>query len=948
MGGVEADVHAEVSVEGDVLGQLAIGNNILQIGSLHGDLVTVAQPGSIPNPVLRPPPVKVVPRRPDPFFGQRAESALLLAEARAGHAVAVEGSPGVGRSTLLRRVATDDALQSVAFLSEMRLSLDDAAQVLFDHFYHCDLPLRPTPAQARLLLQQVRATIVVDDIATDTARGLIDLAPNCGFVLATSSPVAGVRSLTVGGLAADEARALFEHSLGRALRPDEQSDADRLCMFAGNSPSRIVATAAMARASDQSLGELAEEVWASGASPDLQPTDADARLIDLLAAIPGLIMPESWLSELSHAPDVALRLRRWVTSGLVREFPDAGYQLVGSRTAPGDAREAVISHAVDIGRTQRGHIRRPCPMTDALQAVLADCTHHADWQAVLDIGAVLDPVYAQSGRWDAWRDVLAPMLNAARAVGNRAAEARALHQLGTRELCLLGTAAAGLLAVALRIREMIGDTAGAAATRHNISQIPPAPAPDVGHEPPPQTHSRPRLKAAAAAATALWTTVTIFVAIYLTYSTPSVSFATARLVFPDQPISTSGATQVATLVNNGQTTAHITMPRTVGTNAADFEVTATTCTAELPVGQPCDTTVAFIPTAEGTRTASLAVDVAEGGVVASASLAGTGSAPTGLIVNPPTLYFPEQAIGTAGQSQTITVTRRDPGTTMLGQTIVDGGAATAFGLVNDTCSGQVLTNAGPCTVDVQFVPKGPGPQVAHVQFVADNGSVAAGVSLQGAGVPRPVTQPGPRSQVIVPQVVGKPIGTARVMLAAAGLRVGAVSDAPDDSTPAGQVVRSGPAPGTQVESGTAVDLVTSSGPPTCVVPDVAGQDLESAKSAIAATCAVVGAVTTKLTSESPANVVIRTVPPAGAEVTKGGAVRLVISKEGKRVPNVVGSYRGAAEDAIQGAGLSVGTITPADPSEARVIASSPAAGTPVEPGSNVNLTFEDLAPEPEG
>ena len=42
--------------------------------------------------------------------------------------------------------------------------------------------------------------------------------------------------MALGGLAADEARALFAYSLGRPLRPDERAAADRLCVDAANSP----------------------------------------------------------------------------------------------------------------------------------------------------------------------------------------------------------------------------------------------------------------------------------------------------------------------------------------------------------------------------------------------------------------------------------------------------------------------------------------------------------------------------------------------------------------------------------------------------------------------------------------------------------------------------------------------------------------------------------------
>jgi hypothetical protein len=150
-------------------------------------------------------------------------------------------------------------------------------------------------------------------------------------------------------------------------------------------------------------------------------------------------MPESWLVELVDLPDTVARLDQLVSGGLVKAVLDVGYRLVELRTPTDEARTAVVEHAVRFAQTHRPQMHDPDPTTEALKRVQADCTQRGNWQAVLDIGAVLDPVYAQSGRWDAWRDVLAPMLTAARALGDRAAEARALHQLGTRELCLLAS-----------------------------------------------------------------------------------------------------------------------------------------------------------------------------------------------------------------------------------------------------------------------------------------------------------------------------------------------------------------------------------------------------------------------------------------------------------------------------------------------------------------------------
>ena len=111
------------------------------------------------------------------------------------------------------------------------------------------------------------------------------------------------------------------------------------------------------------------------------------------------------------------------------------------------------------------------------------------------------------------------------------------------------------------------------------------------------------------------------------------------------------------------------------------------------------------------------------------------------------------------------------------------------------------------------------------------------------------------------------------MLIAAGLHVGATSRTPSKSA-VGTVLSSNPAPGTKVAPGTGVELVISSGPPLCQVPDVTGQSVAAATSAIKEACAAAVTVTTESADAEP-NTVLRTSPPAGSKVPTGGAIRLI-------------------------------------------------------------------------
>ncbi len=204
--------------------------------------------------------------------------------------------------------------------------------------------------------------------------------------------------------------------------------------------------------------------------------------------------------------------------------------------------------------------------------------------------------------------------------------------------------------------------------------------------------------------------------------------------------------------------------------------------------------------------------------------------------------------------------------------------------------------------------------------------------------------------VQVPNVLGLTQDEAQDALAAAGLVLGTTSQAYDPTVPAGLVAVQNPAAGSTVESGAAVDLVVSLGPQPMAVPDVVGLAQAAAESAVTGTGLSVGAITTQYSDTVPAGSVISQNPVAGTEVLPGSAVDLVISlgPQPVAVPDVVGLAQAAAESAVTGAGLDVGTVTtqyndtiPAG----SVISQNPAAGTELLPGSAVDLVIS-LGPQP--
>jgi hypothetical protein len=114
---------------------------------------------------------------------------------------------------------------------------------------------------------------------------------------------------------------------------------------------------------------------------------------------------------------------------------------------------------------------------DAILQTLEWAADAGRWAEVLRLGRSVEAALTLGRRWGAWARVLQWMLQAAKALRDQAAEAWALHQIGTRALCLGDAAAARTsLGEALRLRELLNDPAGAAIARHNMGVLTAPPA----------------------------------------------------------------------------------------------------------------------------------------------------------------------------------------------------------------------------------------------------------------------------------------------------------------------------------------------------------------------------------------------------------------------------------------------------------------------------------------
>ncbi len=181
--------------------------------------------------------------------------------------------------------------------------------------------------------------------------------------------------------------------------------------------------------------------------------------------------------------------------------------------------------------------------------------------------------------------------------------------------------------------------------------------------------------------------------------------------------------------------------------------------------------------------------------------------------------------------------------------------------------------------------------------------------------------------VPVPVLTGLQEAAARAKLDEVGLTVGEIETRPDETIPAGTVIAVDLAPGVvDLERGSAVDLVVSSGPearPVPTLPD--GADLDTAV-ALLTDARFVPVEAHEYSEEVPAGQVIRLEPSSGAIEEADTEVTVVVSDgpPPREVPNVLGLDVDEAVAELEGAGFVVVGVQ--GPLSRPVLATDPPAG----------------------
>jgi len=769
--------------------QIIYGDKALQLTS-HGAVVMASPHAHPPNIRTRPAPEPgaSIPSGSQ-VVGRQEEMQGAIAALQDAHPVEFYGEPGIGKTTLVRSLVHQEAVQSlcpdgIVYHAVPDQPLEDILHNLFGYFFTYDdvTPHKPTPDQIYQTFRGRRALVALDDVGLNTAQvnRLASHLPSLHLVLAGSQHHALPESfaMPLGGLPLPEAIAFLETQLGYGLGADEQIPAETLCQMLHGHPLRLRQAIALVRHRHLTLAGLVQALQ--------KPIALEALLLRSCATLPE---PERRiLAALGVLGAVPVRAHHFTGMTGIPQTQGALDQLLqrGLLTSDG-SHYRLVENLLPLLRQHWNlaawvqplmnyfllWVQKHAPVTGALAqegslllGVLGQAAQHQQWSEVLRLARAMDGPFMVAGQWGRWEQIWKLGLQAGEALGDQEAIAYAYHQLGTRALCLDDPFTANsYLTQALLMREASGQTTAAHASYHNLhglSASPPntweRPAPaiqppppqsvthavgqtTVAQAPPPDRQGLPPAAQVGLVAAALLGLGTLL-AVQLYRNPPSLSASPNQLTFQVDDLNRTSEPQTVTVQNTGEGLLEISRVDLGGSNPLDFQITSNGCErVPLSPNQSCLVQLTFTPQESGTRSAELTIRDRNRTITQRVLLTGRGpetndSGPITLSFEPGNLDFGDYPVGQASEPRRIVLQNesRQP-VTIQGISPV-GEASGDFPTTHD-CTGAPLVPGQSCSIYVTFRPSLAGRRAANLA-ITDTANNLWNVPLSGNGI---VTQP---------------------------------------------------------------------------------------------------------------------------------------------------------------------------------------------------------------
>lgn len=498
-----------IAVAGNVEGSIVVGDNNFVVNTNHGTIVYQQAAAQVRMREMLPRP----PRRPRGFVGRQEALDDLEELVSAREPVLLLGMQGIGKTTLLKQAANGRAAAAqphgVLFLEGVDqagnlLSWNDLLQFLFEALFESNPPLQVSLASARTYLSNTTPLVLLDNLQlTESAlESLVDLFPQAPIlVVGDQKPYDDLfESYPLNPLALSEASELL---LARSKVSGAEADpqlVESIVDLLGKVPLALVTVGNAIRENEltldqayQDLSEIqprASHVLQAAVERSFRFVDAflnedERHVLAMTAAAPGISASRPWLESAAGGVEAVQKLEslEMLRANSPRMRLNQQYTAFVLETADVDQiRSELLASLLDQLERQALDFSFLREELGNLLGLLVWAEGQARWDQIIALGRAIDPYLTLKGLWDAWGSNLQQVLQAARQIGDRAIEAWALHQLGTRGIGIgeFGQARESLQQ-ALEIRQALDDSTGAAFTQHNLDVL--APPPSGGPKP---------------------------------------------------------------------------------------------------------------------------------------------------------------------------------------------------------------------------------------------------------------------------------------------------------------------------------------------------------------------------------------------------------------------------------------------------------------------------------
>ena len=224
-----------------------------------------------------------------------------------------------------------------------------------------------------------------------------------------------------------------------------------------------------------------------------------------------------------------------------------------------------------------------------------------------------------------------------------------------------------------------------------------------------------------------------------------LSLSPASLTFSSQTVGSTSAAQNITVTNTGN--AALAFSSLVMTDS-EFNYT-NNCPASIAPSTPCTIAITFTPNAVGARSGSLILTDNAPGSPQTYSFSGTGAGAPAVTLNPASLTFASQAVGTTSTSQNVTLTNSGTALLNISTVTISGDFADS-----NSCSGIALAAGGSCSITVSFTPTAVGTRTGTITINDNASNTPQSVGLTGTGTGVAGIQFNPTSLTFASQAVG--------------------------------------------------------------------------------------------------------------------------------------------------------------------------------------------------